>query len=408
MTIVRIDTVRIAEFPNLLYVLIHDDAGRVGLGETFYGAAAVEAWVHESAAPLITGEDPGRIGAIARSLTGPVGWGGSGAETRGRSAIDIALWDLLGQTAGLPLSALLGGAARTSANVYNTCAGYRYVRTGVSQTLDNWGLPARGEDAGPYEDLEGFLTRPGELAESLLEQGIRAMKIWPFDGCAEMTGGTSVDSGDLERGLRPLREIRAAVGMEMDVMIELHGLWQREPAQRIVTACDAFEPRWYEDPLRADDVEGLAKLAARTPTPLAVGETVAGLAHFRRLCEHGAAGIVVFDAGWCGGLSEARKIAAVAEAHALPVAAHDCTGPVGFTVGTHLSVALANAAIQESVRAHHSTWYAELVEGLPPIENGVVRPPDAAGHGVRLRPDVLKRLDTSVRSSHATTYSASR
>jgi L-alanine-DL-glutamate epimerase-like enolase superfamily enzyme len=115
----------------------------------------------------------------------------------------------------------------------------------------------------------------------------------------------------------------------------------------------------------------------------------------------------VFDAGWCGGVSEARKIAAVAEAHALPVAAHDCTGPVGFTVGTHLSVAFINAAIQESVRAHHSTWYAELVEGLPPIENGVVRPPDAPGHGVRMRPDVLKRGDACIRTSHAATYSRS-
>jgi L-alanine-DL-glutamate epimerase-like enolase superfamily enzyme len=73
VTIVRVDTVRIAEYPNLLYVLIHDDAGRVGLGETFYGAAAVEAWVHETAAPLISGEDPSRISAIARSLTGSVG-----------------------------------------------------------------------------------------------------------------------------------------------------------------------------------------------------------------------------------------------------------------------------------------------------------------------------------------------
>ncbi len=372
MRIVRVDTVRIAEYPNLLYVLIHDDAGRVGLGETFYGAAAVEAWVHETAAPLITGEDPGRIGAIARSLTGSVGWAGSGAETRGRSAIDIALWDLLGTDRGPPALRTARwrgphlGERLQHLRGLSLCTDGRVADRGQLGTSRSW------RDTGPYEDLEGFLTRPGALAESLLEQGIRAMKIWPFDGYAEMTGGTSVDSGDLDRGLRPLREIRAAVGMEMDVMIELHGLWQLEPAQRIATACDAFEPRWYEDPLRADDIEGLGRLAARTPTPLAVGETVAGLAHFRRLCEHGAAGIVVFDAGWCGGLSEARKIAAVAEAHALPVAAHDCTGPVGFTVGTHLSVALTNAAIQESVRAHHSTWYAELVEGLPPIENGVV------------------------------------
>ena len=119
--------------------------------------------MHETAAPLITGEDPGGIGAIARSLTGYVGWGGSGAETRGRSAIDIALWDLLGQTAGLPLSALLGGAVRTSAHIYNTCAGYRYVRTGASQTLTTG--DSRAAKTRALRGFDGFLTRPGALAE---------------------------------------------------------------------------------------------------------------------------------------------------------------------------------------------------------------------------------------------------
>jgi L-alanine-DL-glutamate epimerase-like enolase superfamily enzyme len=254
------------------------------------------------------------------------------------------------------------------------------VRARATQTLDNWGLPS-GDGHGPYEDLDGFLTRPAALAESLLDEGIRAMKIWPFDPYAELTGGTRIDAADLERGLRPLREIRAAVGDEIDVMIEMHGLWRREPAERIVAACDPLRPSWYEDPIASSDVDGLAALAARTQTPLAVGETVAGLSNFRRLCDSGAAGVLVFDAGWCA------------------VAPHDCTGPVGFTVGTHLSAALPNAVIQEHVRAHHSTWYRELVEGLPEVTRGEVRPPGGPGLGVRLRPEILERPDARVRTS---------
>jgi L-alanine-DL-glutamate epimerase-like enolase superfamily enzyme len=408
VTITRIDTLRLEEYPNLLYVLVHDDQDRVGVGETFYAAAVVEAWIHGVAAPLIVGRNSAQITATARSLRGYVGWGGSGAETRGRSAIDIALWDLLGQTAGLPLHGLLGGEMREATRVYNTCAGYRYVRARTTQSLDNWGLPSEGGPAGPYEDLDGFLTRPAELAESLLAEGIRAMKIWPFDPYAELTGGTRIDPADLERGLQPLREIRAAVGDEMEVMIELHGLWQREPARRIVAACDPFRPFWYEDPLAPHDVEGLATLSARTPTPIAVGETVAGLSSFRRLCERGAAGVLVFDVGWCGGLTEARSIAALAESHGLPVVAHDCTGPVGFTVGSHLSAALPNAGIQEFVRAHHTTWYRELIDGLPPVENGEVRPPSGPGLGVRLRPEIFERPDAVVRTSSADRATAAR
>ncbi|HTE63503.1 MAG TPA: mandelate racemase/muconate lactonizing enzyme family protein, partial [Solirubrobacteraceae bacterium] len=294
---------------------------------------------------------------------------------------------------------LLGGATRETIPVYNTCAGYHYVRTQPVQSVANWGLPDGNGPAGAYEDLEGFLTRAGDVAESLLEQGIRAMKIWPFDLYAEASQGSRIAPDDLRNGLEPFRQVRSAVGAEMDVMIELHGLWEHEPVQRIVAACDELSPRWYEDPLGVEDVEGLAALATRTATPLAVGETVAGLGNFRRLCEYGAAGVVVFDAGWCGGLTEARKVAAVAESHALPVAAHDCTGPVGFTAGTHLSAALPNASIQEFVRAHHSTWYGELVSGLPPVEDGAVRPPDAPGLGVQLREEALARPDARLRSS---------
>ncbi len=103
MKVIQVDTLRLAEFPNILFVLIHTDEGLVGLGETFFGAQAVEAYVHETAAPYLLGEDPLRIDQHARQLYGYLGYASSGAETRGNSAVDIALWDLFGKVANQPV-----------------------------------------------------------------------------------------------------------------------------------------------------------------------------------------------------------------------------------------------------------------------------------------------------------------
>jgi galactonate dehydratase len=398
LTIAHVDTLRLAEFPNLLWVEVGTADGLVGLGETFYGAAAVEAYVHETAAPALLGGDPFAIEAHAAALRTYVGAGSAGAESRGRSAVDIALWDLWGKATEQPLHRLLGGRVRDTALIYNTCAGYRYVRRLPDQRVENWGLPA-GERAGPYEDLDGFLHHAERVAESLLDMGIGAMKIWPFDPYAEASRGTWIGTEDLERGLEPLRRIRAAVGSRMDVMVELHGLWDVPTAKRIVRALEPLAPRWVEDPVRSDDADGLAAVAAASTVPIAAGETLAGLPAFRRLAERRAADVVIFDPTWCGGIGEARKIAAIAEAYGLPVAAHDCTGPVGLAVGTHLSVALANAVAQETVRAFYFDWYMELAATLPPIERGRIAPAPGPGHGVALRPELRTREDAVVRTS---------
>jgi L-alanine-DL-glutamate epimerase-like enolase superfamily enzyme len=122
---------------------------------------------------------------------------------RAASAIDIALWDVCGQAAGQPLHQLLGGASRDAVRTYNTCAGYRYVRAGYDQAVDNWGLPgAETQAEGPYEDLDAFLHRAGDLACDLLSQGITAMKIWPFDPYAERTGGHHITSRCARSGPR--------------------------------------------------------------------------------------------------------------------------------------------------------------------------------------------------------------
>ena len=391
MKITALETIRNAEFPNLLWLHVHTDEGLSGLGETFFGAQAVEAYLHESVAPQLLGQDPSRIDHIARKLYGYLGFRGSGVETRGNSAIDIALWDLWGKRTAQPVYQLLGGLTREQVRVYNTCAGYRYVRQRPVQTTDNWGLD--GEE-GPYEDLDAFLNRADELALSLLQQGIQAMKIWPFDHAAENNGGLHISSAELRRALEPFEKIRKAVGDKMDIMVEFHSLWNLPTACRIAEAVKPFQPYWMEDPVKMDSLSVVGEYRQRTGLPVTASETLSYRTGYKDLLEAKAVDIVMPDLSWCGGISEAKKIATMAEAHQLPVAPHDCTGPVVLMASSHLSLNAPNALLQETVRAFYTGWYKEIVTTLPIIEEGYLRLEPNPGLGLELLPDFLKRTDT--------------
>jgi L-alanine-DL-glutamate epimerase-like enolase superfamily enzyme len=319
-------------------------------------------------------------------------------ETRGNSAVDIALWDIFGKAHGKPVCDMLGGRSRDKIRVYNTCAGYRYIRDSRAQKVANWGI---GDAEGAYEDLEAFLHHADDLAHSLLEQGITGMKIWPFDPYAEASRGTHISAADLDRALEPFRQIRAAVGSAMDVMVEFHSLWTLPAALRIARALEPFAPYWFEDPLKADNLDALATFAAATPVPTVASETLATRWSFREVLERGAARIVMLDLSWCGGLTEAKQVAAMAEAYQLPVAPHDCTGPVALMAGLHLALHAPTAIFQEVVRATLATWYRDLVTELPLIKNGMVQAPSAPGLGLALNPDVKRREDAIVRESRA-------
>lgn len=396
MRITTIETVRLDGFPNLLWVHIGTDEGLTGLGETFYGSGAAEAHIHEVIAPYLLGQDPLQIERHQGHLLGYLGFVGSSAEMRGRSAVDIALWDLWGQATAQPLYQLLGGAVRDSIRVYNACAGYRYVRSRPTQGTTNFGL---GKAEGPYEDLDAFLNRADELAPSLLEMGITGMKIWPFDCAAEASHGQYISPADLGKALEPFEKIRKAVGAKMDVMAELHSQWNRSTAIKICRALEPLNLLWVEDPVFMDHLHSLEEVARSTSAPIAVGETRGGRADFRSLIEMDALSTIILDLSSCGGLSEARKVAAIAEAWHVPVAFHDCNGPVVLAVSTHLAMNVRNCFIQEMVRAFYYGWYGELVTDLPPIEHGMIRPPTAPGHGLKLLPEVLKRKDCHIRRS---------
>jgi L-alanine-DL-glutamate epimerase-like enolase superfamily enzyme len=402
LRVTEIETIRLERQPNLLWCRLHTDSDLVGLGETFYGPEAAEAHIHRIIAPYLIGKDPRQVERHQAHLTGYVGYVGSSAEIRGRSAVDIACWDLLGQAANLPLCDLWGGRVREDIRAYNTCAGYSYVQTRAVQGTENFGLAdGLSNGAGPYEDLKGFLERPVEVAESLLEMGITAMKIWPFDYAAEASQGQAITPAELKQGLAPFEKIRAALGDRMDLMAELHGLWNRPTAIQIARALEPLAPLWVEDPVVMDHLASLGEVARATRCPIATGETRGTRADFRAMLELEALSTLILDLSWCGGISEARKVAAMAEAWHVPVAFHDCTGPVVLAVSTHLALHARNCFIQEMVRAFYYGWYSELVTALPPVSRGRITVAEGPGLGLALNADVLKRADARVRRTTA-------
>lgn len=393
MKIISIETLRPSIQPNILFVLVTTDDGQVGLGEAFFGARAVESYIHETAAPVLLALENPSPEKAALALRSYLGYQGAGAETRGNAAIELALWDLLGKSTGRSLAELLGGPVRDTLRTYNTCAGTDYVRTTPRQSSDNWGLRSAEEETGQWEDLQAFLTKPADLARDLLSEGITAMKVWPFDRAAERSNGTEITTTELDTALQVIADIRSAVGSEMDVMVELHGLWQRPAATKIMRALAPYDPYWVEDPIRPDSVDALVQLRRATDVPIATGETCVGRRGFAPLLAAGVIDYATVDVQWTGGISEARKVASLADAYSVPVAPHDCTGPATLAACVHLTASQPNGLIQETVRAFLRTWYDELVTGLPEMNGDTLTVPTQPGHGVVLREGVAESPD---------------
>jgi L-alanine-DL-glutamate epimerase-like enolase superfamily enzyme len=397
MKITAIETLRTEEFGNVLWVRVHTDAGVIGLGETFYGAGAVEAHLHETLAARILGRDPLHIEALHRDMTNlPMAQASTGAESRATSAVDIALWDIFGKVCGQPVHQMLGGLCRDKQRIYNTCAGTRYVRSSNIKPVSTWGL---GVDDSPYEDLDGFMNRADVLAESLLESGISAMKIWPFDPAAIENHGLFITAEQMKTAIEPFEKIRKAVGDKMEIMVEFHSLWNLPVAKQIARALEPYKPTWYEDPIRMTSPQALAEYARSTDVWVCASETLGSRWPYKDLLERDATHVVMVDLCWTGGLTEGRKIAALADTWHRPFAPHDCTGPVGFVASIHASLSQPNTLIQESVRAFYRGWYLELVTEMPKIEGGYVYPMESPGLGVELLPAVFERSDLTVRRS---------
>ena len=351
-----------------LWVRIHTDNGLIGLGETYPHPEAEKAVIHRSLAPVLLGRDPLSIDRLWADMFQAISYSGwAGAEMRAISAIDIALWDLAGKVTGAPIYQLLGGASRATIRTYNTC----------------------------YDHVD-FLTEPVRLARELMESGIRAMKIWPFDRIAHETRGQYITAEQMRQGIEPLRLIRQEFGDSIDVALEFHGYWNLPSAVRIAQAAKPYSPMWLEEMVPQDNLGVYKDLAATTDIPLCLSERLMTRYGFRELLENRAARIIMPDICWCGGISEAKKIAAMAETYYLPVAPHNCGGPILHYASAHLAANVTNLNILESVRRHYLHEYRGIVtRDLVAIDGEIPLPP-GPGLGVELDPSVFSRPGVKV------------
>lgn len=365
MKIKHIETVRVSDPADVIWVRIHTDTGLIGLGETWYASKTVESAVHDHFAPLIVGRDPF---AIERHwlnmfrLSDHAGYGG--AELRAISAIDMALWDIKGQAAGVPVYELLGGAVRKKIRVYAT------------------GAPFVGA---------------GDLARELIDDGMIAMKMGPTISVATPSEGQYLSSKDLDLALQPFRDVRDAVGDGIKIANDGHGKWALPVAIQIAKAMEPLDIMWQEDLMPLLNPDALRQLQDATNTPVCISERLLTRWQFREFIENGSAQIVMPDLIWTGGISETHRIAVMASAHQVPVAPHDATGPVNIFACAHICMNSPNAMIMEHVRPYLYGWYGDFVDPLPPIEHGWLSAPQNPGIGTRLRPEVLERSDCETR-----------
>jgi galactonate dehydratase len=387
--------------PNLLLVRVHTDDGLIGCGETYYTPHAIAALVHDWMAARLLGADALAVESHWRWLFERcTPFGHPGAELRALSAIDLALWDLLGQVTGQPVYRLLGGPVRERIPVYNTCGGPAYGALQEAASAHP-GWPGYGSEGrpGPLEDTWASLNTPGDLAVALVDEGYPVVKLWPFDRAAHRSGGLHITAADVEEGMQPLREIRDRVGMKLDIAIEGHAFYHLPAALRIAEALREIRPLWVEDLLRPDCVATLADFRQRSGLPIAASEMLLGRKEYLQVLQAGAADYCMVDPTWSGGISESRRVIDMAQMFNVPAMIHDCTGPLTLFAGLHLAAASTNVVFQETVRAHVRTLYGQLVDRGPVIERGTALLPGGPGLGTRFHDAVFTPGTNSYRRS---------
>ncbi|MFD2629488.1 mandelate racemase/muconate lactonizing enzyme family protein [Oceanobacillus kapialis] len=372
MIITKLESFQLTEHPRELIIQIHTDEGIVGLGETNAKPGAVQELLHGMGADLLLGQDPQNIELIwSNFYTAFNHHGCSGTEMRALSAIDIALWDIKGKISNQPLYQLLGGRSREKVKVYNTCVGYQN-----------------------NNDRDLFIDDPTMLAEELLESGIDVMKIWPFDELSSKFQGQYISKDLLKKGVEPFRKIKEAFGDKMQLALEGHGRWNVPTAIQIARELEAYDLLWIEDLIPIHNMDNLAALRNGTTIPVGASERLFTRNDYHQMLEKRGGDIVIADPAWTGGVSEVKKIASLAEIYGLPFAPHNCGGPILHTVNAHLCFNIPNLWMMETVRAFYDTYYGEILNKFPRVENGFIRnPPASPGLGVELSPDFYQRDD---------------
>jgi 2-dehydro-3-deoxyphosphogalactonate aldolase len=356
-----------------IFVKLTTNDGISGIGEVYcdtFGPQVITAMVADVFARHVEGMDPFRLEDLWRRVYG------TGYTLRPDvslisvlSAIEIALWDIKGKALGKPLHALLGG------KVHERLRSYTYIYPKIEE----------GESESIYWDPERSANRAAEYVAA----GFTAVK---FDPAAPYSvfdpRQPSLEA--LELCAKFCRLMREAVGSRADLLFGTHGQFTPAGAIRLAKRLEPYDPLWFEEPVPPEKPEEMALVARGTSIPIATGERLTTKYEFARVLECRAAAILQMALGRVGGIMEAKKIAAMAEAHYAQIAPHLYCGPVEGAANIHFSASLPNFLILESIQ----TWggfHAELLKTPIRWEEGYVIPPDEPGLGIELNEEVAER-----------------
>jgi len=281
----------------------------------------------------------------------------------------MSLLDILGKYTGLPVYRLIGGKTRSKVKVYNTVTDY-------------WAI--NNTKMGP--DTEKIVT-------FLLEKGITAMKIYPFN-----SEGGYISSTGIDKGVEWLRQIDRTAGKKMEILIDGWGGFDVPGAQRIIKACEPYNVIHIEDILLPDSAQSYAKLAMETTIPIAHSETMATRYQLKDFLEARAMDILMFDICWCGGITEAKKMCDMADAYHIPASPHTCGGPLLFVASAHLCTAVQNFSYMESNYWKYTHQYPYFIKNVPVPVNGYITAPEGPGLGVEINEELFRNGDAIVQT----------
>ena len=357
----KIDTIEcFAVPPRWLFVRVETDDGLVGWGEASlegHGEAVQGAFF--SLRDRFIGQDPARIEDIWQVAYRGGFYRGGPVLMSAMSGLDQALWDIKGKALGVPVWQLLGGKVRDTVECYAWIGGDK-----------------------PHEI--------GEAARGRRDQGFKAIKM---NATAELKWLAS------PRDLDPVIERVAAVKAEgLDAGLDFHGRVHKAMARRLAERLQEVEPLFIEEPLLSENIEGLEQLSRMTNIPIALGERLFTRWDFKPFLERGIVDIVQPDLSHAGGISEVRRIAAMAEAYDVALAPHCPLGPIAFAACLQVAVATPNFVIEEmSLGIHYNTGGHDLLTYLKDksvfdLKDGFVAAPEGAGLGIELDEDLIRDL----------------
>ena len=353
-----------------LLVEVETDSGITGIGEAGLGGGATATVIEKDLAPLLIGEDPLLIEGLWQKMFARTRqYGRRGVVMHAISGIDIALWDIAGKIAKLPVYKLLG-ACRDRVEAYAS--------------------------GGFYQEGKGVDGIAGE-AEGYRARGFRGMKMKigrnpsTQTHLRELIGNKGFCEVDPSEDLARVAAVREALGPHAKLMVDVNCAWSPAFAIEMGRAMEPYNLYWIEEPVATDDVEGSVRVADALATPIAGYETEMGLYAFRELIGRGAVDIVQLDVAWSGGFSEGRRIAAYAQAHHRMVAPHAFAGAVLLVASLHFAAAIPNGLVLEWDQNPNAIRDELLQEPLRLEGDGTVKVPERPGLGIELDRAAIER-----------------